>query len=484
MKLQFKTVPDQKTKTSILPFFQDEVDYAHIKSISGVDISNEFQGKFRSIMLLFSKSGEEKYYLLGLGQSEKYHQQSSDAFRFLAFKHQEYWLDSVAIDIRHLSSEMAYHAALGILLATYFPDELKSKPNPVIASLSKLNVHLIHKEAAAKKWGTEGQLTGETQMNMLHLVNSPSNIKTPKYLADYTKKSGKANGFNVNILDKKELKKQGLHALLAVGQGSVHDPVLIKMEYKPSSLKKTKRPQLGLVGKGISFDTGGISIKDANNMHFMKSDMGGAAAVIGAIELAAKLKLNIHLVGIVPAAENAIDANSMRPGDVIYSYSGKTIEVIDTDAEGRLVLADGLSYMQKQYQPEVLIDLATLTGSCVRTLGYTAAGLFSNNQQLSTALQEVGTETFERVWPFPMWSDFDTDISSDVADVRNFSGSPVAGAISAAKFLEVFIADHPKWAHLDIAGVAFGSSDYTKMKSATGYGIRLLVSYMKRLISK
>jgi leucyl aminopeptidase len=484
MKLQYKTAPDQQTKTSILPYFQDEVDYAHIQSISGVDISHEFQGKFRSIMLLFSKSGEEKYYLLGLGQSEKYHQQATDAFRFLAFKYQEYWPESVAIDLRHLSSEIAYHAALGIQLATYFPDELKSKANPLIASLSKLKIYLIHKEAAAKKWITEGQLTGETQINMLHLVNSPSNIKTPKYLAEYTKKSGKINGFSVSILDKKELKKKGMHSLLAVGQGSVHDPVMIIMEYKPSKLKKTNRPQLGLVGKGISFDTGGISIKDANNMHFMKSDMGGAAAVIGAIELAAKLKLNIHLVGIVPSAENAIDANSMRPGDVIQSYSGKTIEVIDTDAEGRLVLADGLSYMQKIYQPEVLIDLATLTGSCVRTLGYTAAGLFSNNQQLSTALQEVGTETHERVWPFPMWSDFESDISSDVADVRNFSGSPVAGAISAAKFLEVFIADHPKWAHLDIAGVAFGSSDYTKMKSATGYGIRLLVSYMKRIIGK
>ena len=161
---------------------------------------------------------------------------------------------------------------------------------------------------------------------------------------------------------------------MAVGQGSQFPPVLIKLEYKPEGLD-SNRPQLGLVGKGITFDTGGLSIKPSSNMHYMKSDMGGAAAVLGAVELAAKLKLNVHIVGIVPSAENAVDAHSIRPGDVINSYSGKTIEIIDTDAEGRLILADGLAYIKKNYDPEVIIDLATLTGSSVRTFGYAAAAL-------------------------------------------------------------------------------------------------------------
>ncbi|MFT4665207.1 MAG: leucyl aminopeptidase [Polaribacter sp.] len=482
MKLQYKTSPDQKTKITLLPYFDNDVDYNYIKSITGVNVGNEFQGKRRSSLLVYSKTNNNKYYLLGLGDPKKQTRQSSDTFRHLAFNQSESWPTTVAIDLRHLSTEMAYHAALGICLSSYLPDDLKTEKKGLNANLKKMNLQIIHSDTSAKVWAKEGQLTGETQMAMMHLVNSPANVKTPKYLAAYAKKSGKANGFKVDILQEAELKKQGLHALLAVGQGSKHDSVLIKMEYKPAGKKKSKRPQLGLVGKGITFDTGGISIKGANNMHYMKSDMGGAAAVMGAIELAAKLKLNIHIVALIPSAENAVDANSILPGDVIKSYSGKTIEIIDTDAEGRLILADGLNYIQKNYNPETVLDFATLTGSIVRSLGYTAAGLFTTNERLSNALQLAGTDTHERVWPFPMWDDYDHDISSDVADVRNFSGRAVAGAISAAKFLEYFIPDHPSWAHLDIAGVAFGNSDYTKMKSANAYGVRLLIAFMRGMI--
>jgi leucyl aminopeptidase len=212
--------------------------------------------------------------------------------------------------------------------------------------------------------------------------------------------------------------------------------------------------------------------------------MGGAAAVIGAIEIVAKLKMNIHLVVIVPLAENAIDAKSVRPSDVIGSYSGKTIEIIDTDAEGRLILADGLAYLKKNYSPEIMIDVATLTGSSVQTLGYAAAALFTNSDDLHNQLVAAGNSSHERVWRLPLWDDYKEDIASDVADVRNYSGKPVAGAITAAKFLEAFIDDHSQWAHLDIAGVAFGDSPYSKMKSASGYGIRLLKSFFDGLIIK
>ena len=210
----------------------------------------------------------------------------------------------------------------------------------------------------------------------------------------------------------------------------------------------------------------------------------GLPAVLGAVELIAKLQLPINVVGIIPVAENSVDSHSIRPGDVIQSHAGKSIEVIDTDAEGRLILADGLSLIQQEYNPEYLVDLATLTGSCVATLGYAAAGLFSNDDELADSISQSGERSSELVWRLPIWESYQDALYSDVADVKNLSGKPVAGAITAAKFLEYFIKKGQKWAHLDIAGVAFGDSDYAKMKSATGYGVRLLVDLALHLISK
>jgi leucyl aminopeptidase len=251
------------------------------------------------------------------------------------------------------------------------------------------------------------------------------------------------------------------------------------MEYKPAN---TPIKKVGLVGKGVTFDTGGLSIKPSTNMHYMKSDMGGAAAVMGTMEMAAKLKLPIHLFGVVPATDNSVDAKSIKPGDVIGSYDGKTIEVIDTDAEGRLILADGLAYAVKNFQPDVLIDLATLTGSCIRTLGTYAGGLFSNDDNLIGQLMKASQLTGERLWPLPLWDDYKKEIKSDVADVKNFSGNPSAGAITAAKFLEIFIQGHPSWAHMDIAGVAVSDSEYSTQKSATAFGVRLLICYLESLL--
>ncbi|NJN50365.1 MAG: hypothetical protein HC798_04535 [Polaribacter sp.] len=270
-------------------------------------------------------------------------------------------------------------------------------------------------------------------------------------------------------------------AALAVGKGSIHPPRIIINKHIP---KKDAKIDLILVGKGITFDAGGISIKPSTNLHYMKSDMGGAAVVLGMIELLAKLNINLNVIGIVGAAENAVDANSYRPGDVINSFSGKTIEIIDTDAEGRLVLADCINYAIKTYSPEKIIDLATLTGSVVRTLGYSAAGMFTKNNDMASQFSEIGEKVHERVWQLPLYEDFEEDLHSDIADLRNFSGLPIAGAINAAKFLEAFTENHPNWLHLDIAGVAFGSSAYAKMKSASGFGIQLLFEYCKELASK
>ena len=202
------------------------------------------------------------------------------------------------------------------------------------------------------------------------------------------------------------------------------------------------------------------------------------------MELVAKLKLNVNVVGVVASAENAVDMNSFRPGDVITSYSKKTIEIIDTDAEGRLVLADGLSYIIQNFKPEKVIDLATLTGSVVQTLGYYAAGMFTNNSAMARELSQIGEDIHERVWQLPLFSDYESELHSDIADLRNLSGKPIAGAITAAKFLEAFTEEHKAWVHLDIAGVAFGDSPYSKMKSASGFGVQLITNFIKQLEEK
>jgi len=473
------------TNVVILPFYEQEVDFQKIAKQSGIQSSPDFKGTFKEVLPLYHPTLSQRIYLLGLGKKEDY-SKGHDAFRSLAFHQQSKWEGTLAIYLSHLPVEVAGQALLGFGLAHYKLGFHKTDTPTVSHFFSnKIPIDIIHSDDRINQFAKEGFLTAETMVSMMKLVDSPANIKTPKFIGRYASESAKRNGFDAKVLNKEELIKENLHAVLAVGRGSQqeHEPVLIQLEYK-SPLVSPQTPTIGLVGKGITFDTGGISIKGSANMHYMKSDMGGAAAVIGAIELAAKLKLPIHVIGIIPSAENSVDANSILPSDVINSHSGKTIEIIDTDAEGRLILADGLSYIQKKYSPEVIIDVATLTGSCVRTFGTNAGGLFSNSDQLATILLESGQATFERLWRLPLWSDYAADIHSDIADVRNFSGRPVAGAIAAAKFLEFFVNDHPQWAHLDMAGMSFGDSEYAKMKSASGFGVRLLIEVMKRLPSQ
>ncbi len=481
MKVNCITKLPTKLTTLILPFQKEAVDTSKIAALSGIKNPIDFEGDFKETVVLYHPTQSLKIFLLGLG-TPKDMPKASDAFRSLAFHQQKKWTKDISVDLSDLPVEMGYHATLGFQLATYSIGIFKATAKEK-TKLTKSSLQLVHPNKKIKTGAKEGVLTANTQIEMMRLVDSPANEKTPRFIANYAVQSGKAHGFDVTVLGEKELKKEGLHAVLAVGNGSQHESVLIKLAYKPKNLHK-KTPKLGLVGKGITFDTGGLSIKGAANMHYMKSDMGGAAAVLGAIELAAKLQLNIHLVGLIPSAENAVDAKSVKPGDVINSYAGKTIEIIDTDAEGRLILADGLAYIQKNYTPDIVLDVATLTGSTVRTFGYAAGGLFTQNEALASDLMAVGQATHERLWPLPLWDDYASDIESDIADVRNFSGKPIAGAIAAGKFLEFFIKDHPKWAHLDIAGVAFGDSEYSKMKSAKGFGVRLLVGYMRSLILK
>ncbi len=368
----------------------------------------------------------------------------------------------------------------GLYLGSYRIGRFKSEPKDKTTLPGKLPVISSAPVPALEQAAERGRQFAQIQIEVLDLVNAPSNKKRPADMGDWALRLGKQHGVTVKVLEEEALRDLGFHALLAVNQGSVDPPVCIFLEYRP---ERHAAPKLGLVGKGVTFDTGGVSLKPSNQMALMKSDMGGGAAVMGTIFLAAQLKLPVHLYGIVPATDNSIDARAIKPSDVIPSYSGKTIEIIDTDAEGRLIMADALSYMVRMQGPDVVIDLATLTGSILRTLGHHAAGLFTTDDQLARDLYLAGQETGERVWRLPLWSAYEEDLVSEVADIRNFSGKPNAGAINAAKFLQAFTDNHPRWAHLDIAGVAFTDSEYASQKSATAYGIRLLIQYLEHYFS-
>ncbi|QOD61089.1 leucyl aminopeptidase family protein [Polaribacter haliotis] len=459
------------TKDFILTCKKD--DLGAIKNLLPIENPN-FDGSFLTHHLVYGKKGN-KIYLVGLGEA-KNEANLEDTFRKFCFETKKYWGENIQFYAENLSTESLKKGVIGLEMAQYVIGAFKSTKEEIKdANIKFVSAKDIQKELE------EGQFTGEAINKIKGLVDAPPNIKTPEYLGDWAKKSSKESDYKCTIFKHKELEKKGFDAVLAVGKGSINKPVVIVNEYTP---KKIKNIDIALVGKGITFDSGGISIKGSTNLHYMKSDMGGAAVVLGVVELVAKLKLDINIVGIVAAAENAVDAESYRPGDVINSYSGKTIEIIDTDAEGRLVLADGISYAIKKFNPEYLIDLATLTGSVVRTLGYSAAGMFTQNQEMANSMSAIGYKYQERVWQLPMFEDYEADLKSDVADIKNFNGKPIEGAINAAKFLEFFTEKHPKWMHLDIAGVSFGGSQYAKMKSATGFGIQLITNFIKEKATK
>jgi leucyl aminopeptidase len=476
MAITLQASISKKSSVIIIPFVKGEVDHLKVETLTGIKTKKHFTGDAKEKLPLFDHTGKQKIILLGLGDKSDSNR-AAQILRSCLFSLRGQAKGSVDVDCYHLNSRYSQSMAAGALLSTYSVGHYKTT-----AKTETYDVNIVV-EKSNRQAANIGLHEGGSQMMVMELIDQPSNIKTPSYIANTAVKSGKKWGYTVKVYDEPQLIKMGVHALLAVGQGSTQGSRLIVMEYKPKS-GKSKFPTLGMVGKGVSFDTGGVSIKPSTNMGFMKSDMSGAAAVIGAMELAARLKLNIHVVGVVPSAENAVDGNSIRPGDVISSYSGKSIEVIDTDAEGRLVLADGIAYMLKHHHPEYLVDLATLTGSCVATLGNIAAGLFTGNDKLAEMITQAGAATAERVWRLPLWDDYASEMNSDIADIKNLSTKPVAGAITAAKFLEYFTEGHTQWAHLDIAGVAFTDSEFAKSRSASAYGVRLLGDLMAQLIAK
>jgi leucyl aminopeptidase len=309
------------------------------------------------------------------------------------------------------------------------------------------------------------------------LVSEPPNYLNPKKFVTEIKKLSKL-GLKVDVFDYSKMKKIGMNALLGVAQGSKNLPYFVTITWKPSN-SKNKKP-LSFIGKGVCFDTGGISLKPAKFMEDMKYDMAGAGAVVGLMKTLALRKSKSYVVGAVALVENMPGGAAQRPGDIVKSYSGKTIEVLNTDAEGRLILADAIYYIDEQYKPELIVDLATLTGAIVVSLGSEYAGLFSNNDKLSVKLIKAGEIENEKIWRFPLHKNYDKLMDSKIADIQNINYSGGAGSITAAQFLQRFLKNNTPWAHLDIAGMAWTKKDLDTIPTgATGYGVKLLNKFVE-----
>lgn len=392
----------------------------------------------------------------------------------LAIKAKSENAEKIGFVVHHLGAPGIIQSAITGWTAGQYDLGLYKKPEEQNGKTYQQSLYTFLPAGMDSSMAQDGIAIGKVQQEIMTLVNMPASHKSPDYLAQWAQKSAKEYGYSCDVLDKAKLTKLGMGALLSVNRGSQQPANIVVSHYKHPDAKR----KIALIGKGVIFDTGGLSIKDSKNMHYMKSDMAGAAAALGTIEACARLKLKVDVMAITPLTDNSVDASSTKPGDVISSFAGKTIEVIDTDAEGRLILADALAYTVKEYQPDVMIDMATLTGSIIAALGTQAAGLFTKNDQLAQSLIAAGDASGERVWRMPMFDEYIDDMQSDIADIKNLSDKPYAGSITAAKFLEVFTNEHPAWAHLDIAGMGFQPNGFGKGHCSTAYGVRLLLKWM------
>ncbi len=373
------------------------------------------------------------------------------------------------------AGDMAAEVAFGARLCSYRFDKYRTKEDakakPSIRTLTCRGAET----AKARRVFASHDMVADGVAFTRDLVSEPANILYPETLAREARKLSKL-GVKVEVLNGAQLKKLGMGALLGVAQGSIREPRVVVMQWNGAARKpgKGKDGPVAFIGKGVTFDTGGISIKPAGGMEDMKWDMGGSGVVIGLMKALAGRKAKVNAVGVVGLVENMPGGNAQRPGDIVTSMSGQTIEVLNTDAEGRLVLADVLHYCNERFKPRLMVDLATLTGAIIICLGDEKAGLFSNNDELAKAISSAGDSVAEIVRRMPLGEEYDKMLKSEAADMKNISGGRGAGSITAAQFLQRFVGDTP-WAHLDIAGVTWSKKDApTVPKGGTGFGVRLL----------
>ncbi len=369
------------------------------------------------------------------------------------------------------AAEIAARIGLGIRLKSYRFDKYRTKEKAEDKpSLGKVSIG-VRDAAAARKLFSPLDKVADGVFLTRDLVSEPANVLFPDSFVAEARKLTKL-GVKVEVLDEARMKKLGMGALLGVGQGSVRPSYLVVMQWNGAPASSKEKP-VAFIGKGVTFDAGGISLKPAGGMEDMKFDMGGAGAVIGLIKALAGRKAKVNAVGVMGLVENMPDGGAQRPGDVVKTMSGQTVEVINTDAEGRLVLADALWYTQDRFKPKFMVNLATLTGAIIISLAHEYAGLFSNDDDLAKRLAAAGETEGEKVWRMPMGDVYDKQLASQIADMKNVGGRE-AGSITAAQFLHRFVNDLP-WAHLDIAGTAWSKKELdTAPKGATGFGVRLL----------
>jgi leucyl aminopeptidase len=477
-------------KYLFIPLLQDEklhenlAAIADFAGINGEFLQEDFKAEKKEFFTIYSLFvNTKKIILAGLGKESEFSPEIlRQVMRSFIHKNKTVIDDILGVDFIKFSSLrnsttppniFVEAVTAGALLGTYEIAQLKiEKPKPI--TLQLLQIYALNPEIAVQGIH-KATIVAKAQMRAYDMVNLPSNHFTPESFAKTAEQIAQEANISVKTFRGDAILQHNLQALYAVGKGSANTPTFSILEYSHPDATKT----IGLVGKGVTFDTGGNNIK-TQGMALMKCDMAGGAAVLAATEAIAKLGLAVNVICIVPACENSVDGKSYKPSDIIDTYSGLTIEVEDTDAEGRVILADGLGYMVKNYKPDYLFDIATLTGASVISLGGVAGAMFSTDDKTAETIANIGQTVKEKVWRLPLWDDYNDSIKSDMADVKNYGGS-AAGCILAAKFLEKFTDKHPAWTHLDVAGVSFNLSEFSKDRSATAFGVRIFVEFAEKI---
>ena len=464
----------------------DLIDSASQSLLSDLLRRGDMDGKAGSTLLLHNVPGTvcDRVLLVGLGKEKEFRDKAYcaairnalKALRDTGAQNATIFLTEVPVAKRTTEWRIR-HAAMLSLDSAYRFDQFKSKKNENHSKLRKLAFAVEQRSelALAEDALLQGQAIAEGMALAKTLGNLPGNVCTPTYLADTALQIAEDHAIQCEILERADMEALGMHSLLSVAKGSHQPPKLIVLQYKGGN--ESDKPLL-LIGKGITFDSGGISLKPGEGMDEMKFDMCGAASVLGTLKAVAMMELPINLTVIVPTTENMPGGAASKPGDIVASMSGQTIEILNTDAEGRLILCDALTYAER-FSPDAVIDVATLTGACVIALGHVATGLFANDDALARELLSAGDEALDRAWQMPLWDDYQDLLTSNFADMANIGGRP-AGSVSAACFLSRFAKKY-EWAHLDIAGTAWKSG---AEKGATGRPVPLLAHYLLKRAGK
>lgn len=491
MKFESVLTPPKRSKADliIVPFFKGKklatpsIPISDLKGVIDPIVKvGDFTGKEGATLLVYPSLKKEKRVLfLGLGEEKEVSLESLRRSYAAAMKRcqAKEWphLNVVLPKLKKIPlDEVTRAVSEGMTLSSYVFEEWKSKESQKLFHVKKIT--LVGAKNAKVSQKVVAISTGVDLAR--DLVNKNALDITPQALASEAKQLAKKYpAVKTTVFDKKRIEKEKMGLLLAVASGSRIDPALIMVEYQGNPRSKDLSM---VVGKGLTFDTGGLNLKPTNFIEDMRADMGGAAAALGVIQAAAAAKLKVNIVVVVPSTENAIDALSYKPGDVYRSYLGKTVEITNTDAEGRLILADALAYGQKRFNPSRIIDMATLTGAVVVALGSVRAGLFCNDDEFAKECELAGEKSGERVWRMPLDRDYKSLIDSDIADLRNSGKKRAAGSVTAALFLQEFVKDKTPWIHLDIAGTAFlDSPEHYHQTLATGAGVRLVTTLLESL---